>query len=311
MKDENLVHWLLDGDASIRYQVRRDLFGAGEKELGALQKRVEQEGWGASYLRLQNPDGHWGMGFYQPKWTSTHYTLLDLASLRVPRNNPQAQHSVSMVFDTSVSRDGSINFARSDIPSDVCINGMVLTYASYFGSKEPRHLNGIVDYLLRVRMADGGWNCEFHRGATHSSVHTTISVLEGLREFQAAGHTYRQEEIKTAHQEGVEFLLRHRLFMSERTGKVINKAFLMLSFPPRWHYDILRALDFFQAAGIPFDERMAPALDVLAKKRRADGRWPLQNKHPGQAHFDMEKTGEPSRWNTLRALRVMRKYRAS
>lgn len=302
-----LVDWLLDGDVSIQYQVHRDLLRMDDTALAPLQRRIEDEGWGSRYLDLQNPNGHWGRGFYQPKWTCTHYTLLDLVSLCVPRENSKARRSVQMMFDTRTSADGSINYARTNVPSDVCINGMALLCASYFGSEDPR-LHGIVDYLLRVQMPDDGWNCEYLRGATHSSVHTTVSVLEGLHEYQTAGHTHRQDDVLQARARAVEFLLRHRLFLSDRTGEVINKRFLMLSFPPRWHYDILRALDHFQAAGVPYDERMSPALSVLARKRRADGTWPLQSRHPGQVHFEMEKVGGPSRWNTLRALRVMTKY---
>ncbi|MEX0974487.1 MAG: hypothetical protein WD024_03915 [Bacillota bacterium] len=228
-----------------------------------------------------------------------------------------AGRAVQMAFDTSVTPDGSINFATTNLPSDVCINGMALGYGAYFGSTDPR-LHRIVDYLLRVQMEDGGWNCEYARAATHASVHTTISVLEGLLEYRAAGYvgatdgnpkdSRREDVIQRAEARAMEFILRHQLFMSDHTGEVIKPQFLMLSYPSRWHYDILRALDYFQSAGVAYDERMAPALSVLVKKRRADGTWPLQAKHPGQVHFDMEETGCPSRWNTLRALRVMRKY---
>lgn len=309
-RERALIGWLLEGDVSVQYQVRRDLLGSGGEggdTIAGLQRRIEMEGWGARFLALQNSNGHWGRGFYQPKWTSTHYTLLDLVSLGMPRDNAQARRSVQMVFDTSVDPAGSVNFAVSDLPSDVCINGMALNYASYFRSPDPR-LHGVVDYLLRVQMPDDGWNCAYLKGATHSSLHTTVSVLEGLLEYRTAGHDRRLAEIRDAERRGIEFILRHRLFLSDHTGEVIKSQFLTLLYPPRWYYDILRALDYFQAADIPYDERMAPALAVLAKKRRSDGTWPLQSGHPGNVHFDMEKAGEPSRWNTLRALRVMKKY---
>jgi len=232
-----------------------------------------------------------------------------------------------MMFDLSIGREGAINFAVTRLPPDVCINGMGLGYASYFRSDDPR-IHGIVDYLLRVEMPDDGWNCEFMHGATHSSMHTTISVLEGLLEYRrraergftdtdvtdsaylpgSACHDARLEAIRRAEARGVEFILRHRLFLSDHTNEVIKPQFLMLSYPSRYYYDILRALDYFLAAGIPYDDRMEPALTVLLKKRRSDGTWPLQHKHPGNVHFDMEQTGQSSRWNTLRALRVLRAY---
>lgn len=327
--DEAIISWLLEGDASIQYQVYRDLLGADPPTLAALQRRISQEGWGAGFLARQGANGHWGRGFYQPKWTSTHYTLLDLKCLGLSRDNPGARRAVQMMFDPSMDREGAVNYAVTKRPPDVCINGMALGYASYFRVADPR-IHGIVDYLLRVEMPDHGWNCEFIHGATHSSMHSTISVLEGLLEYRrwveqeatepegcARDHSafpqrgsgcVRLEAIRQAEARGVEFILCHRLFLSDHTNEVIKPQFLMLSYPSRWHYDILRGLDYFQAAGIPYDDRMAPALAVLVKKRRTDGTWPLQRKHPGNVHFDMEQVGEPSRWNTLRALRVMKAY---
>lgn len=317
--DDGILKWLMDGDPSIQYQVLRDLLDATPAALEDAQRRIEREGWGAMLLEKQNRDGHWGRSFYQPKWTSTHYSLLDLQNLGVPRDNPQTGRAIQMMFDKALDPDGPVNFAVTDLPPDVCVNGMALGYAAYFGSPDPR-IHGIVDYLLGVEMPGWGWNCEHLRGATHSSMHTTISVLEGLLEYRRhleRGHAEaedawraksRLEAIRQAVERGVEFLLRHRLYMSDHTGEVIDPRFLMLSYPSRWRYDILRALDHFRAAGIPLDSRMAPALSVLLQKRRKDGTWPLQLKHPGRVHFDMEQTGQPSRWNTLRALRVLRAY---
>ena len=145
----------------------------------------------------------------------------------------------------------------------------------------------------------------------HSSMHTTISVLEGILEYTKNGYRYRLKELQEAADQSREFLLRHRLFRSDRTGNVIDKKWLMLSYPSRWKYDILRALDYFQFAGIDYDPRMQDALDYLEKKRRKDYTWPVQAKHPGQTHFEMEKTGGPSRWNTLRALRVLKHFDGS
>jgi len=300
------LNWLLEGDVAIQYQVHRDLLDVDRPD---LQARIASEGWGARFLAARNPDGHWGRGFYQPKWTSTHYTLLDLRHLCLPPGHPQVLETIDLILAQSKDAQGSINPHRTPgAPSDVCISGMFLTYACYFGvDAEPLH--SIIDYLLPQQMPDGGFNCQREYGSpVHSSLHSTISVLEGIHEYRANGYTYRQAELENIAAQSRAFILQHQLFRSHRTGEVIDPKMLMLSFPSRWRYDILRALDHFQSSQVPYDPRLQPALDVLIKKQRADGRWPVQAKHPGQTHFDMERTGQPSRWNTLRALRVLRFY---
>jgi hypothetical protein len=308
---EATIGWLLEGDASIRYQVRRDLLGEDPAELETLQARIATDGWGARLLSLQRPDGHWGRGYYQPKWTSTHYTLLDMKNLEPPRNLPTVRCVIEETLAEMTGPDGGIYFSptfiRENRPTDVCVNGMFLNVAAYFRVTGKR-LRELADLLLASRMGDFGWNCEQWNGATHSSMHTTISVLEGLTEFAGADPGYRAMQVAEALDKGTSFLLEHGLYKSHRTGETIDDRFLMLSHPCRWKYDILRALDWFARAGRPRDSRMGPALEILARKRRADGTWPLQNRHPGAVHFDMEATGRPSRWNTLRAARVMAAY---
>ncbi len=305
------IDWLLEGDASIQYQVRRDLLGEDPARLETLQARIATEGWGARFLSLQRPDGHWGRGYYQPKWTSTHYTLLDLRNLEPPRDLPAVRSIIEKTLAELTGPDGGIyfspTFVRENRPTDVCVNGMVLNVASYFRVTGKR-LRELADLLLASRMGDCGWNCEQWNGATHSSMHTTISVLEGLTAFAGADPQYRAKEIAEALDQGAGFLLEHELYKSDRTGRTINEQFLKLSYPGRWKYDILRALDWFARAGRPRDARMNAALEVLVRKRRPDGTWPLQNRHPGAVHFEMETTGQPSRWNTLRAARVMAAY---
>ena len=305
MNEDQRLNWLLEGDVAIQYQVQRDLLGSERPD---LQQRIATEGWGARFLQARQPNGHWGRGFYQPKWISTHYSLLDLRHLCLPADHPLPAESISIILRENKSEDGGINPARSIEHSDVCINGMVLNYGCYFGvPQEPLH--SIVDFLITQHMPDGGFNCRSNRsGAVHSSLHTTISVLEGIWEYKIRGYTYRLDKLEEMAAAAREFILQHQLFLSDRTGEIIDKRFLMLSFPSRWRYDILRALDYFQAAGIPFDSRMQPALDVLLHKRRKDNTWPVQAKHAGQTHFDMEQTGRPSRWNTLRALRVLNHF---
>jgi hypothetical protein len=302
---DSLIAWLLRGDVAIQFQAQRDLLGKPNK---SLQARIAKEGWGARFLARRHANGHWGRAFYQPKWTSTHYTLLDLKNLAIAPDNTLIRQSIAMVLAEQKGEDGGINPARTVAYSDVCVNGMILNYASYFGMAQAS-LKSIVDFLLHEWMADGGFNCySNNRGAVHSSLHSTLSVIEGIREYHNNGYRYRLAELKKAELAAREFILQHRLFRSSTTGAIIDKKMLMLSYPSRWRFDILRALDYFQVAGVRYDERMADAFEVLMKKRLKDGRWPLQARHPGASHFEMEKPGKPSRWNTLRAMRVMQHF---
>jgi hypothetical protein len=301
-----IIDWLLQGDIAIQYQVYRDLL---DKDRGALQNRIAHEGWGKQFLAHRKANGHWGKKFYQPKWTSTHYTLLDLRNLQLNPSNQPVKESIAMVLDTAKAGDGGIRLGPStSYYSDVCVNGMFLNYASYFKADEQK-LCSVVDSILNETMPDGGFNCVTKRkGARHSSLHSTISVLEGIYEFLKTGYTYRSGELRQALQAGEEFILLHQLFISDRTGKIINKAFLKLTYPSRWRYDILRALDYFQYTGSTRDQRMQAAIDILLTKRNADGTWNMQAAHPGKVHFVMEKAGQPSRINTLRAMRVLQHF---
>ncbi len=304
--DDPLISWLLEADVAIQYQVHRDLLGIDRPD---LQSRIANEGWGKAFLDRQRAKGHWGKRFYEPKWISSHYTILDLKNLQLPPDTTEVCSYLQKVLDTEKSYDGGINLSSEGIKkSDVCVNGMFLNYASYFHMKET-DLVSIVDALIDEKMPDGGFNCQSNRSKpTHSSMHSTISVLEGITEYTRNGYHYRLDELQRAKAAGIEFILLHKLFLSDRTGRMIKKDFLRLPYPSRWKYDILRALDYFQYAEVPWDDRMHPAIDVLTKKRGKDGKWKLNAPYPGQTHFVMEKAGEPSRWNTLRALRCLKYF---
>lgn len=305
MEKNELINWLLEGDVSIQYQVHRDLL---DEERNDLSKRIEFEGWGAEYLTKRNSNGHWGLSFYQPKWTSSHYTLLELRNLRISRQNPLIHETIQLILRNDRAPDKGVHPLGSVKTSDVCINGMFLNYASYFKVEEEQ-LKPIVDFILSQKMPDGGFNCRSNRsGAVHSSMHTTLMTLEGITEYEKNGYTYRLEELKQAKQTSIEFLLLHKLFLSDRTGEIIKMDFLKLAHPGRWRYDILRALDYFQVEGILWDDRIQPAIDILYKKRNKDLTWNVQAKHPGKVYFEMEKSGKPSRWNTLRAMRVLKHF---
>ena len=305
---ENIIDWLLEGDVSLQYQTGKYLLGKSREELSETRQRIQAEGWGTAFLERRQPSGHWGRDFYQVKWISTHYTLLDLRYLEIEPISP-IRETLEIIFDRYRAKDGSINESRTGKSGDVCINGMVLNYAAFFGVEETQ-LRSLVDFLLLRIMPDGGFNCQWQtKGTIHSSMHTTISVLEGFNEFIKAGHHYRLTELEQASRAAEEFLLQHRLYKSDKTLEIISPAWTMLSFPSRWKYDILRALLYFADAAVPYDHRMDDAMALLLAKRRKDGTWPVQAKHPGQVHFDMEPTGGRSRFNTLRSLRVLNAYR--
>lgn len=306
MNHQQLLDWLLKGDVSIQYQVHRDVLGSDNKN---LQNQIVNTGWGLKLLSKRHPNGHWGDRFYQPKWISTHYTLLDLRNLNLPSSHQQVKDSIDQVLQNNKALDGGICLGPSTrIHSDVCVNGMFLNYASYFQTAEHK-LESIVDSILSELMPDGGFNCRTKRtGSVHSSMHTTISVLEGFTEFQKSGYSYRKKEIANAIKTGIEFIFIHRLFLSDRTGQIMDKNFLKLTYPCRWRYDILRAMDYFQYAGIPWDNRMTEALSHLIKKQNQDGTWNVQAAHVGQVHMIMEKAGKPSRWNTLRMWRIKKHF---
>lgn len=300
---EQVVDWLLDSDPSIRWQVKRDLTRASSAEVRRERARVAGEGWGASLLALQGEDGMWGGGVYSPKWVSTTYTLLLLRHLGVDPGDERVRAAVGSVRDQTVWRNGKPYF---DYATEMCVTGMVLALGSYFLTD----VSGMpqIDHILERQRSDGGWNCEVR--SDRSSFNTTISVLEALLEHERAmgGDVNLARARALAH----EYLLERKLMYSLSSGELINKRWLLMSFPPRWFYDVLRALDYFREAGAAADPRVEEAIAVVESKRLSDGSWPLQNRHPGKEHFPMEEgAGKPSRWNTLRVLRVLDWYRSS
>jgi hypothetical protein len=304
---DSVVRWLLEGDPAIRWQALRDLRGAGERAVRHEQRRVAEEGWGARLLDLQNSDGKWANGVYTPKWTSTTYTLLLLRAMGLPSRHPRALQACKVLLDSGFWSDGGINyFAPKHTRSETCISSMVLALLGWFQFDDPR-VDRLADHVVGRQMTDGGWNCRFigeRGGATHGSFHTTILALEALLEYERF-RPRRSEEARAAQARGREFLLIHRLYRSHRTGEVAKAALTRLAFPPQWHFDILRGLDYFRACGADCDDRLADPLALLEKKRTADGRWLLENVYSGKSFFPLETKGRPSRWNTLRALRVL------
>ncbi len=307
--DQPIIDWLMEGDPVIRFQTFRDLCAADSEVVNRERRRIPREGWGAQFLALQDPEDTWAKGMYSPKWKSTTYTMLLLQRFEM-ESNPQIEKTCQLMIDKGLYTDGGICFWSSWQRSETCVTGMVLAILSTF---QFRHegVPKLAEYLFKEQMPDGGWNCEAYRGATHGSFHTTLSVLEGLRRYETyylplESHSIHEEKIIESRRRALEFLLEHRLFRSHRTGEVVSEKMKMFSFPPRWFYDIMRGLDFAQAVDAPRDERYSDAIDILKKKQTRAGLWKLQNRRAGKTWFEMEKPGQPSRWNTLRALRVLK-----
>lgn len=305
----NIIEWLLDSDPSIRWQVMRDLTNEPEAVVAAERSRVAAEGWGARLLSLQEPDGNWDGGpWVFRSWASTMETLMLLRELGLDPTSPQARRAIDLVRDRSDwgPHHGHSPFFEGEV--EPCINGRVLACGAYFGEASDR----LVDRLLGEQLQDGGWNCDAPP-SKRSSFNTTICVLEGLLEYEKAhGAT---SAVADARLRGQEYLLERKLFRSLSTGKVIdrdrksNRDWREFSFPTRWHYDVLWGLDYLRKAGADPDERAAEAIDLVTGKQDQDGRWPLDHLHSGKVHFDMEGgRGTASRWNTLRALRVLKWY---
>ncbi len=305
----SVVEWLLDSDPSIRWQAMRDLTDAPAESVARERSRVATEGWGARLLDLQGADGQWGGAAFVPRaWTSTMDTLQLLRDLGVDPANDRVRCAIGAVRDHCNwgAEFGNSPFFDGEV--EPCINGRVLAMGAYFGEPSDR----LADRLLREQLSDGGWNCDAPP-SQRSSFHSTICVLEGLLEYETVKGP--RPDVAAARLRGQEYLLERRLFRSRSTGQIIERdrktraksTWAEISFPTRWHYDILWGLDYLRRAGVTPDERVAEAVDLLRKKRDDHGRWPLENPHPGPVYFEMEgSAGEPSRWNTLRALRVLR-----
>ena len=242
----NILDWLMEGDSAIRWQVMRDLLDAPEKEWRSERRRTLAEGWGARFLSGQDSEGVWGGGLYSPKWISSTYTLLTLADIGVPRDCAGARRGTRVALDGLYGLEAGDSLYKRTNDFDQCVSGMLVRLACYFGVGAAR-VNVMVQSLLENRMPDGGWNCRIKRRPrpVHSSFHTTINVLEGLREAAEQETGAHAEKIREAEAGAREMLLRHGLFRSHRTGLIIDKRWTLLSYPPRWHYDLLRALDHF------------------------------------------------------------------
>ena len=295
----NIIDWLLDSDPAVRWQVMRDLTDASAEAVAAERIRIPREGVGAEILACQGADGSWHRDG-APVWLPTLFTMQLLRATGVDRAEPAVVSAVARL-EAGFRWDeefGSKPFFEGEV--EPCINGGTLALGAYFGHPT----ESLARRLIGEQLDDGGWNCEAPK-SVRSSFHTTICVLEGLLEYERAVGS--APEVASARQRGEEYLLERGLFRRRSTGEVANPAFLKFAFPPRYHYDVLRALDYFRAAGVQPDARIGDALQIVESRRQADGRWLLDHAYDEALAFPFnESVGEPSRWNTLRALRVLR-----
>ncbi len=309
-----VINWLLDGDPAIRWQVLRDLTDAPASDVAAERARVEHEGWGARLLAIEDRDGLWDGGACFPAaytgdeqgqpWTATMHTLQTLQLLGLDPASEPARRAIGLVAENGRWEHAGQRYFDGEV--EPCINGRTIETGAYFGVD----VGPVAQRVVAERLADGGWNCEAENGSVRSSFDTTISVLDGLLEFERA--TGASPEVRAARRAGEEYLLERGLFRRKSTGTVVRPEYLEFAFPYYWHYDVLRALDYFRWSGADRDARMAEAAAAVRSKRQPDGRWSLDRVHPGRVHFDLEDgAGAPSRWNTLRALRVLKWWDAT
>jgi hypothetical protein len=304
------MRWLLDSDPAIRWQVMRDLMNATADEVAAERAKVATEGWCARMLALQAADGRWGGRAWNRGWDSTMHALMLLRDLGLDPASAQARHAVNLARDRVTwagcgppECDANSFFAGEAEP---CINAQVAMVGAYFG----QDVRGIIDRLLTQQLSDGGWNCEAPDRSTRSSFNTTICVLEALLEYEL--RIGPDARVTAARLRGQDYLLERRLLRRKSTGEVIERdrrsgcAWARFAFPTWWHYDVLRGLEYLRRAGVTSDERVAEAIDLVKSKRDAEGRWPQEVRYPGSMPVEIDDAeGRPSRWMTLRALRVL------
>jgi hypothetical protein len=309
-----VIEWLLDADPAIRWQVMRDIVHAPAESVAAERARIATEGWGARLLALQGDDGQWAGGACFPSrdlyqhtagsgqpWISTLPTLQLLRDFGIDPAAERVRRAVALVEQNCRWEHAGQPFFAGEV--EPCINGRTVALGVYFGFP----VDPIVERLVSEQLEDGGWNCDAENGSVRSSFATTINVLEGLLTHECA--TGGSAKTIAARHRGEEYLLERRLFRRKSTGEVVDPAWLQFSFPTWWHYDVLRALDYFCSTGEPPDSRVDEAIELLRSKQQPDGTHLLENTHPGMVHFPLEAgDGKPSRWNTLRALRALDWY---
>ena len=299
--EDDTIDWLLAGDPVIRWQVQRDLSGEAEHVWSKERARTVETGWGRAFLdRLS--DGGWPDG----RWTGTVWTLLQLMDCGLPPDHRPLASAARLFIDKNfpISRAADPKWLKTRV--DLCHLGFWLRIGNYFAAGDTR-MADLAPAIIEMQMPDGGFNCQIRNKpyVVHSSFHTTFNVLEGLAEAHRAG-AISKKTFRDVEASALEFMLCHQLYRSDRTGAVISERFTHLSYPSHWHYTVLRGLDYMRHTLEIRDARLSDPIELIVKRRKSNGRWIVEKRIPGTEHFDMERQGGESRWNTLRALRVMK-----
>ena len=304
----NVIDWINQGDVFIRYFVERDLYGSRKKDVDFLKSRILTEGFGYELLKkLDKNTFLWGEGVYSPKYTSTHYTLLELCELGADLSDKRFVKPIEILLSNMWTNKGQV---RSYRHQDLCVVAMILRISSQAKLKDKR-MEEMLDYILENQFTDGGWNCAWERKPfpKQSSLHTTISVLEAFAIYLENGYKYRAEEIQVKIPQGVEYILTKKLFRSVTTGEIIHKEMLNTPFPYGWKYDFLRALYVMASLKITYDKRMEEALSLIVSRLDSFGRIKASPLPPGKHHFIYTRSNKLCPYNTYRVLFVFKEYR--
>lgn len=302
MNSNKIISWLLNSDPAIRWQVMKDIQNVEESKYNKERQRLVKEGWCAKLLGIQGKNGLWNDSLYNGKWVSTTYTLNLLKIFGLPPYNDQALTACNQLIEQGLFDQQEIRFSRGQKFQDLGVTGMILSMCCYFGYHHDS-IHNIVEYLLSQQCGEGNWLPNKDEASAAYTFETTLIILESLLRYK---NRYQKEnhELLKAESKGQDFLLKHNLYLDN--GKAIKSKWTSFSFPPYWFYDVLTVLDYFQSYRENKNNLIQAGIDLVLKKQNKDGTWNLGSKHAGKTYFDMEKPKEPSRWITLRALRVLK-----
>lgn len=304
---QETITWLLDSDPSIRWQVMKDLQGMDESTYEQERQKLQDQGWGSELLNLQAEDGLWNKSLYNGKWISTTYTLYLLKLIGLPPFNQQALSACDQLFKQGIYKQQEIRFSRNQTHQDLGVSGLILSMCCYFGYDEDA-LHWVAEHLVNQQSEGGYWLPNEAEASMGYRFETTLLILEGLLQYRNR-YSMKDRWLLEAEAIGQEFLLKHQLYLEG--GKAIKSKWTSFSFPAYWFYDVLTAIDYFRLFGTNRDQRQQAGINLIMKKQNKNGTWNLGNKHPGKTYFEMETPREPSRWNTMRALRVLKWWEGS
>lgn len=280
----------------------KDLENAEKALYMPERKKLLTKGWCAKLLGLQDANGLWSASLYNGKWISTTYTLYLLKLFGLLPFSDQAMVACARLFTQGLYADREIRFSRNQSIQDLGVTGLILSLCCYFGYHH-ENIHTVAHYLIGQQGKEGNWLPNDAEESLPYTFDTTLLILEGLLHYRLR-YTPSTGEIARGEARGQEFLLKHELYLDG--GKPIKPSWMSFAFPPYWFYDVLSALDYFRQFRENSDDRLQAGMDLVSKKQNPDQTWNLGRKHPGKTHVEMEDPRKPSKWNTLRALRVLK-----